>query len=53
MDITQTAIVLRKKIEKIDSKLSDGSALSDQQIADLKAQRAALLVQLKAVLAKL
>ena len=53
MDITQTAIALRKEIEKIDIKLSDSLAFSHQKIAELKNKCAALLVQLKAVLGQL
>ena len=53
MDIAQAAILLRNKIEKIDLKLSKGSALSDQKIAQLKQKQAGLVAQLKAVLAQL
>ena len=53
MDIVQAAIVIRKQIQKIDKKLSDGIPLSDQQRAAKKAQCAALVIQLQAVLAQL
>ena len=53
MDIVEQALEIRKKIKKIDTVLSDGTPLSDQQRAAKKAQCAALLVQLQAVLAQL
>ena len=53
MDITEAAILLRKEIQKINTKLSDGSALSQQKRTQLIQKRAALLAQLNAVLAQL
>ena len=53
MDIVKQAAALIKQIKKIDTMFSDGTPLSDQQRSAKKAQHAALLVQLQAILAQL
>ena len=42
MDIESQASTLRKKIEKIERKLTDGTALSASKIANLKVHKSQL-----------
>ena len=53
MDLVKESSKLRKKIEKISTILKDGTALSEQQIQDLKEQRRQLIKQFDALLKKL
>ena len=53
MDITQAALALHKEIKKIDLKLTDRRALSNQKRAQLNQRKQVLLAQLQAVLTKL
>ena len=53
MDLVKETAKLRKKIEKINRTLTDSTALSEQQISDLKHQHQVLKCQFKALLKKL
>ena len=50
MDLVKESAKLRKKIEKINTILKDGAALSEKQIQDLKDQRRQLIKQFQAIL---
>ena len=53
MDLVKDSAVLRKKIEKINRTLTGGTALSEDQIAELKDKCHELIHQFKALVKKL
>ena len=53
MDLVKESAKLRTKIEKINTTLTDGTALSEKQIQDLKDQQRQLIKQFQALLKKL
>ena len=53
MDFVKESAKLRKQIEKINTTLTDGTALSENKIQDLKDQQRQLIKQFQALLKKL